>query len=462
MLPECLSVSGDTLSIEGCSVPALAARFGSPLYVVSETQLRQNARRIQAAFEAAWSGPVRVLPSIKANHARALRVLLSQEGLGCDTFGLAELRAAMAGGTPPELISLNGSFKDRELLAEAIGAGVRITIDSAPELALCEEEAKRLGKVAKVRLRVKLWLPHLMYTSETRRDGIPMGVGFQVAKYGLPTNEVVALGLQALGSKYLDLSGIHFHSGRHTTDLDAWVAIAEGYAAELMRLSEAWGGYVPREIDMGGGLPSATDPVGRRTIELRHRSEPPAVEQYAASIASTLRRALERRGMDVSQTVFEIEPGRSLYGNAGIHVATVLNVKQSRDPFEFTWIGLDTTQLFLGSTIIENACYPCIVANKASQAAAWTVDIVGRTCLTDRIIPGAVVPPVDVGDTVAFVGTGAYDEALSSNFNALSRPATVLVHGAEAELIRRAETIEDVFGRDVVPGRLRKPAGAAN
>jgi len=455
-LPECLRVSGDILNIEGWSVPALAARFGSPLYVFSETQLRQNARRIRAAFEEAWDGPVRVLPSIKANHALALRLILSQEGMGCDTYGPAELRGALAGGTPPELISLNGSFKDRELIAEGIEAGVRITIDSSPELALCEEEARRLGTVAKIRLRVRLWLPQLMYTSETRRDGIPMGIGFQVAKYGLPGDEVVALGLRALGSEHLDLTGIHFHSGRHTTDPAAWVAIARGYAAELIRLGEAWGGYVPREIDVGGGLPSATDPVGRRATELRDRPAPPPIEQHAASIASTLRRTLERGGMDVSGTVFEIEPGRSLYGDAGIHVATVVNVKHSREPIEFTWIGLDTSQLFLGSTFIEHSSYPYLVANKAGQAATWTVDLVGRTCLTDRIVPGAIVPPVEVGDTVAFVGTGAYDEALSSNFNALPRPATVLVRGEEAEVIRRAETIEDVFRRDVVPARLRE------
>lgn len=455
-LPKSLSVSGDVLNIEGWSVPALVARFGSPLYVFSEAQLRQNARRIRAAFEAAWEGPVRILPSIKANHALALRWILSQEGFGCDTFGPAELHAALSGGTSPEIVSLNGSFKDRDLIAQGIEAGVRITIDSAPELTLCEEEAKRLRKVAKVRLRLRLWLPQLMYTSEARRDGIPMGIGFQIAKYGVPTDEVGELGLRALGSEHLELTGFHFHSGRHTTDPGAWVSIAKGYAAEVIRFSRLWGNYVPREIDMGGGIPSSVDPVARRAPEVRHRPAPPAVEEYAASMASTLRQALAEGGMDPSRTVFQVEPGRSLYGDAGIHVAKVLDVKRSHAPFEFTWVGLDTSQLFLGSTILESSSYLLVVANKAGQAAEWTADVVGKTCLVDRIIPGALVPPVEVGDTVAFVGTGAYDEALSSNFNALPRPATVLVSGQEAEVIRRAETIEDVFRRDIVPARLRK------
>jgi diaminopimelate decarboxylase len=453
-LPDCLSLSENLLHIEGCSVRTLAERFGTPLNVVSEAQLRENARRIQVAFETAWAGPVRVLVAIKANNSLALRSLLSREGYGCDVFGPSELRAALTGGTAPELISLNGSFKDQGLLEQAIEAGARVTIDSAPELYLCEEQARRLGKVAKVRLRIRLWLPHLMYTSEARGDGIPMGIGFQIAKWGVPSNEVVALGQHAIASEHLDLSGIHFHSGRHTTDPGAWEAIAQGYAAELVRLSEAWGGYTPREIDVGGGLPSTTDPVGRRAPEARDRPEPPAIERYAEAIASTLRRSLERSGLDMADSILEVEPGRSVYGSTAIHVATVLNVKHSTDPFEYRWIGLDTTQLFLGSTVMERACYPIVVANKASQAPVWTADVVGRTCLLDRIIPGAVVPEIEVGDTVAFVGTGAYDEALSANFNGLPRPATVLVHGDDAELIRRAESIEDVFARDIIPARL--------
>lgn len=461
-LPECLSLSGNTLSIEGCSIPALAERFGTPLNVVSEAQLCQNARQIKVAFERAWTGPVQVLVSIKANNCLALRSLLSREGFGCDAFGPAEFGAALAGGTDPATISLNGSFKDRRLVAHAIEVGARITIDSTPELALCEEEARRLGKVAKVRLRIRLWMPQLMFASEARGDGIPMGIGFQIAKYGVPTNEVLALGRQAIASEHLDLTGIHFHSGRHTTDLGAWEQIAQGYAAEILRLSEAWGGYTPGEIDVGGGLASATDPVGRRVPEMRNRPSPPSLEGYAEAIASTMRRSLERGGMDVSDTVFEVEPGRSVYGSAAVHVARVLNVKVSTDPFEYRWIGLDTTQLFLGSTVIERASYPIVVANKATETPIWAVDVVGRTCLVDRIIPGAVVPEVEVGDTLAFLGTGAYDEALSANFNGLPRPATVLVDGDDAEVIRRAESVEDVFARDIIPARLSTRPVEAN
>ena len=113
-IDDCLSVRGDHLWIEGCDAVELAARFGTPIYVVSENQLRRNVRRLARAFSGQWPGPVRVLPSIKANHVLALRRILSTEGLGCDTFGPSELWAALACGVAPALISVNGTGKSAD------------------------------------------------------------------------------------------------------------------------------------------------------------------------------------------------------------------------------------------------------------------------------------------------------------------------------------------------------------
>ncbi len=112
-----LSIRGDHLFIEECDTVTLAESFGTPLFVISETQLRTRAKEFKDAFAAAWpEGAVRILPSIKANYCFALRRILSQEGAGCDTFGEGELRAALTCGVAPELISVNGSVKTRRLL----------------------------------------------------------------------------------------------------------------------------------------------------------------------------------------------------------------------------------------------------------------------------------------------------------------------------------------------------------
>ena len=79
-LDDCLSVRDGVLHVEGCAAPELAARFGTPLHVVSEDQLRRNARRFVAAFAPRWPGEFMLLPSIKANSSLALRHVLSDEG----------------------------------------------------------------------------------------------------------------------------------------------------------------------------------------------------------------------------------------------------------------------------------------------------------------------------------------------------------------------------------------------
>src|SRR5438046_9334418 len=99
LLDECLSIRGGRLFIEECDADELARRFGTPFTVMSEDQLRRNARRYRREFEARWpAGPVVVLASIKANFALATRWILSQEGLGCDTFGARGRPAAIEGG----------------------------------------------------------------------------------------------------------------------------------------------------------------------------------------------------------------------------------------------------------------------------------------------------------------------------------------------------------------------------
>ncbi|HET9411058.1 MAG TPA: diaminopimelate decarboxylase, partial [Candidatus Dormibacteraeota bacterium] len=121
---DCLSVRDGVMFIEDCDTTQLAAQFGTPLYVMSEDQLRRNVRAFKAEFQRGWpDGPVLVMPSIKANYALALRRILSEEGAGCDTFGPGELHAALTTGTPPELISFNGSSKSEALIQQAVGGG---------------------------------------------------------------------------------------------------------------------------------------------------------------------------------------------------------------------------------------------------------------------------------------------------------------------------------------------------
>jgi diaminopimelate decarboxylase len=112
--------------------------------------------------------------------------------------------------------------------------------------------------------------------------------------------------------------------------------------------------------------------------------------------------------------------------------------------------------MFLADLMIEHDVFPVVVASRADVAAGGDADLVGISCGFDVLATGLALPEVEPGDVIAFLDTGAYQDATATNFNAMPRPATVLVCDDAATVIKRAETVDDVFRRDVVPDRLRR------
>jgi len=452
-IDDCLSVLGGRLLIEGCDVAGLAERFGTPLSVISEDQLRRNARRFVRALAAAWpEGPARVLPSIKANYTLALRCALTQEGLGCDVFGPAELHAALAGGVPPHLISVNGTGKTRALLEQAVGAGARITLDSAREIELAREAARDLGRRAQVRFRTRPRYLELQAPSDFSEQSVYATA--QQYKPGIPTAELIEAGRAALAAPELDVLGLMSHLGRHRNDVATWRAYAVSVAETVAELVAAWHGWQPRELDLGGGYAAPRDPntwIHGGDVTQRRA---PAIEEVAEALASGLRDGLAGR-VPLAGVALEIEPGRALHADTGIHLTRVVNLKQQFEPLPWRWVETDTTEMFLLDLLVEHCRFPVVAATQMGEPPGDLVDVVGCSCGFDVIAPQVRLPAVGIGDTLAFLDTGAYEDACAANFNALPRPAVVLVNGTEAEIVRRAETIEDVFARDVVPQRLR-------
>ena len=458
-LDECLSIREGRLFIEECDADALARRFGTPIHVMSEDQLRRNARRYRREFEQRWrEGPVLVLASIKANFALATRWILSQEGLGCDSFGAGELHAALEGGVPPERISVNGSIKDAALINAAVRAGARITLDSAAELDLVRHAAIASGKRASIRLRIRPDFSALTQPTDWYEDETSIAEAARLYKAGIPTDDVLELGRRARRMPEVDLTGVHAHIGRHTNGTAQWPPIVDAYVTLLATLREAWDGWTPAEVNLGGGYPVPRDPFGRGMSRLQDRAEPaPELSVYAEIVTTSLRDGLRARDFDPHGIRLEIEPGRGIYGNAGIHLATVRNIKVQQTPTLHRWVETDTSDMFLPDVVWEHNRWEAIVTNKADRPGALVADIVGLTCQPDRIVPDAHLPEVEPGDSIAFLDTGAYQDGLACNFNALPRPGMVLVQGDQAEWIKRPETVADVFMRDLVPARLRNP-----
>ena len=443
------------LMIESTAASDLAARFGTPLYVTSEAALRANVREWQLAVRDAWPhGPTRVLVSLKANPTIALRRILNDEGAGCDVFGPYELEIALDAGTPAELISVNGSTKPEALIVRAIAAGARLTVDSVEELAAAAAAARLLERRAHVRLRLRPDLTDLETTSEfTEHD--PLGAVADAYKPGIPIDGLrEALG--RLDLKGVDLAGVHAHLGRHTSAVEPFRVHAQRLGALVGELAREMPGWTPREIDLGGGYSYPGDPTGRALRPAPAHTPSPA--EYSGAVAAGLAEGLRAAGVDPRGIALEIEPGRAVYGSAGVHLSTVLNVKRQAAPVPRVWVGCDSSEVLLSDTGWEHSRWDPVCTDPVT-GADQEVDVVGVSCGFDTITPGARLPDgIAAGDVIAFLAAGAYEETLAGNFNSMPRPASVLVSGDRAELVRRAETLADVTRRDRLPLRLRGDA----
>jgi diaminopimelate decarboxylase len=451
---DIFNVRNGHLYIEDCDTVELAERFGTPLFVISETKLVNNLKAYTSAFEKHWpEGRVRVMAAIKANPITAIRRVLTREGAGCDTFGAGELELARRGGVPTEDIAVNGSIKTPSIIRRAIELGIHVILDSPRELDYCEQEAEKLGKKADIVLRLKPFLEDLddpsdFFPSRLIRDMT------QTVKYGIPTSEMLPMIPRIRASKWVELVGVHTHSGRHSKKAIFWQSLVRNYVRLIKQISDGMGnGWIPHIVSIGGGFAAEHDIESRVAVT---DYATPTVEEFAQFTTTAFREAMQANGLSTEGIIFEVEPGRALHNETGIHLTRVHVVKHETANIDRRWLETDTSEVFLsvGSLNVKPA-FRYVVAGKADQPEAYKADIVGITCNYECLAEQAPVPETLSGDIIAFLNTGSYIEVYGCNFNVLPRPGTVLVKGDQAELVKAHETLEQVFSRDVVPDRLK-------
>ena len=492
-IDDCVSNRDGVLFIEGMASQDLIERFGSPLFVFSEDQLRRNVRRFRDAFEKGWTaGPVKVMPAAKANWVFAIQRVLADEGCGADIYSAGELDVALRAGVDARFISANGVPKDKEHIRRTIEVGARLTIDSLRDVEFLEELAPTLSKTAYVRLRIRPAISEFVKKSDFSPDGmVPTDLVALLYKGGLSIDEVIEAGKRVMKLPNVEVVGFHAHHGRHHRSTLYWEAQMHAYARDIGRVCEALDGFRPQEINIGGGFAIPRDPHNAAT----HYSDPlllgslhwlslglkylgakvryrvidklltlieghpnaiaaPSIEEYGAATTAALLEALPKHGIDPTEVTLQLEPGRAIHGNAGVHLATVQATKKMTAPITWNLVTIDTSEFWMTGGRFEHHLHDYCVANRLNAPPAMKADVVGRSCYGDRLLGAVRLPEVEIGDLVAFLDTGAYQEVSASNFNAMPRPAAVLVTGNRAAVVRRAENLDDVFRRDELPEHL--------
>jgi diaminopimelate decarboxylase len=405
-------------------IPAaeLAARFGTPLYVYSQTSILGTLKALQSAF--AEVNPL-VCYSVKANSNLGILKVMAEHGSAFDVVSAGELyRVGLAGGDPGQTVFAGVGKTDEEIKAGLDAGVLMFNVESEAELDAIARVATAVGKVAPIALRVN---PDV--DPKTHRY---ISTGKKESKFGMDIERALRVAQAAVAIPSVRMIGMHMHIGSQITSTEPYAgAVAKG--VELIgRLREM--GHPIAWYNMGGGYG-----INYKGGEAR------PIEEFARVIVP---------GIKAAGCRLAIEPGRVIAGNAGILLSRVLYTKQSGEKRfliqDAAMNDLIRPALYESYHRIWPASLPAGVPPAPEDAETpvpgtepW--DVVGPVCESgDFLAKDRPLPRLDSGALLATFSAGAYGMVMASNYNTRPRAAEILVDGPNARVVRRRETLEDL------------------
>ena len=392
---------GDELTVGGVPLSRLAARVGAtPFYAYDRQLLKTRIQQLRAALPSAIS----LHYAIKANPMPALVGFMAGLVDGLDVASGAELRVALDAGMDPQEISFAGPGKSEVELAQAVASGILLNVESAREVRLLADISSRLGRPARVAVRVN---PDY----ELKSSGMKMGGGPK--QFGIDAEQVPSV-LADIGRAGLAFEGFHIFSGSQNLRAEA-ICEAQTKGLDLAARLAADAPLAVRSVNLGGGFGIPYFP-GEKPLDL-------------AAIGAHLSGIVESAATRLPGAELVIELGRFLVGEAGVYVARVVDRKVSRgEVFLVTDGGLHhhlSASGNFGQVIRKN--YPVEIGTRAAGALREIASVVGPLCtpldlLADRMQLAEAQP----GDLVVVFQSGAYG-ITASPMRFLSHPAALEV-----------------------------------
>jgi diaminopimelate decarboxylase len=406
---------GDLL-VGGVALGAVAARFGTPAYLVDEREVRARCRWFREVLPEA-----EVVYAAKALSCRAVLRWVVEEGLSVDVCSAGELAVARTAGVPGERILLHGNAKTPDDLKAAVAYGVgRVVVDSL-------DEVEQVAAVAQAGQRVLVRVTPEVDAGAHR--AVATGVAGQKFGFSFAGAEIAVR--RVLAHPNLRLAGLHCHIGSQVRKVAAFEVAARRMVGLMARLRDEHG-VVVEQLDLGGGfavpyLPEEDD------FDLRG---------YAARVRRAVRFECQAHRLPVPELL--VEPGRSVVANAGVTLYRVVVVKGS-------FVAVDGGMSDNARPSLYGARYTARLVGRSSAAPRRRVTVVGRHCEAGDVLAEDVLLPGDVraGDVLAVPVTGAYHHSLASNYNQVCRPPLIGVRDGVATVLVRGETEDDLLRRDI-------------
>lgn len=398
------------LHAENMSLSALAATYGTPLYVYSRAALEDNFRAFDEAFAFIDH---QVCFAVKANSNIAVLNVLARLGAGFDIVSGGELARVLAAGGDASKVVFSGLGKTEAEIEQALHAGIAcFNVESYAELARIDAVAQRLGVKAPVSLRVN---PNV--DAQTHPY---ISTGLKENKFGVPSDTVYETYAYAASLPGLQVAGIDCHIGSQLTKTTPFVDALDKVIEMIARLKSQ--GINLTHIDIGGGL------------GVRYKDEtPPTPAEYAQALAP----ALTKLGLKVY-----MEPGRAISANAGV-LLTRVDLLKPTEHRNFAVIDAAMNDLIRPSLYQAWMDIQPVDAPRADDEKVW--DLVGSICETGDFLGKERTLSLQENDVLAVLGAGAYGFVMSSNYNTRGRAAEVMVDGDAAHVVRQREKVSDLW-----------------
>lgn len=416
-------------SIEGIPVKSLLEKYGSPLFVLSEKQIRKNIRNAVRIFSTRYPR-VQFAWSYKTNYLNAVCNIFHQEGSWAEVVSGFEYDKASANGVPGNKIIFNGPDKSEQDLRRAARGGSLIHIDHLDELFALSDLSKKEGLKPRVAIRVNVDTG--VYPKWDR-------FGFSYEN-GQAWNAIVRI----MNDGNFELAGLHCHVGTFMLSPSAY-AIAATKLCSLAKDIKAKFGKTTGYIDLGGGFPSVNTLKG---AYLPGTDTVPSIDQFADAITGSILSA-DFRPDELPLLI--LETGRALIDDAAFLLGTVIATKRLSDGRRATILDFGVNTLFT-SFWYDHKISP------AQEFGEHTEDTVlfGPLCMNiDTVRESINLPLLAKGNNVVVHKVGAYNMSQWMQFITY-RPNVVMIDKDNiSHIIRKAEDLEYVQMNEHVPEHLR-------
>ena len=401
----------EQLYVEDLPVKQLAEEFGTPLYIYSRATLERHWHAFDSAL---GDHPHLICYAVKANSNIGILNIMAKLGSGFDIVSQGELERVLAAGGEASKVVFSGVAKSRAEIMRALEVGIRcFNVESAAELHHINQIAGEMGKIAPISLRVN---PDVDAHTHPY-----ISTGLKENKFGVSVDEAREVYKLAATLPHVKITGMDCHIGSQLTELQPFLDATDRLIRLIEQLQED--GITLKHLDLGGGLGvTYTDET------------PPHPSDYAAALLNKL------KGYENLEII--LEPGRAIAANAGILVAKVQYLKsnESRN-FAITDTGMND--------MIRPALYEAymniIEIDRTLEREKAIYDVVGPVCETSDFLGKQRELAITEGDYIAQRSAGAYGASMSSNYNSRPRTAEVLVDGDKAHLIRRRESLSELW-----------------